>query len=199
MFSGIIEETGRVEALEASSDPEGGTTLTIRGPHVLGDTRLGDSIAVNGVCLTVTSRDEDRFTVGLAPETLKKTNLGSLSPGDGVNLERALGVSGRFDGHMVQGHVETTARIAARTEDGDSLRIRFAIDPAYGRYIVPKGYVAVDGISLTVIDADGSTHFSVMLIAWTQDHVTLSRKQVDDAVNVETDIVGRYVEHFMRL
>lgn len=199
MFSGIIEETGRVEALSAASEPGGGTTLTINGPRVLEGTQLGDSIAVNGVCLTVTSRDGDRFTVGLAPETLQKTNLGGLAPGDGVNLERALGVKGRFDGHMVQGHVETTARITARTEDGDSLRMQFAIDPAFGRYIVPKGYVAVDGISLTVVEADAASHFSIMLIAWTQDHVTLGSKLVGHQVNVETDIVGRYVEHFMRL
>ncbi len=199
MFSGIIEETGRVEALAAAPEPEGGTTLTINGPRVLVGTRLGDSIAVNGVCLTVTSRDEERFTVGLAPETLQKTNLGGLAPGDGVNLERALGVKGRFDGHMVQGHVETTARITARTEDGDSLRMEFAINPAFGRYIVPKGYVAIDGISLTVVHADDAGQFSIMLIAWTQDHVTLARKQVGDVVNIETDIVGRYVEHFMRL
>lgn len=188
-----------MEALSAASKPGGGTTLTIHGPQVLGGAQLGDSIAVNGVCLTVTALDGERFAVGLAPETLQKTNLGSLTSGDGVNLERALGVNDRFDGHMVQGHVETTARITARTEDGDSLRMQFAIDPAFGRYIVPKGYVAVDGISLTVVEADAASHFSIMLIAWTQDHVTLGSKLVGHQVNVETDIVGRYVEHFMRL
>ncbi|PIQ60175.1 MAG: riboflavin synthase [Bacteroidetes bacterium CG12_big_fil_rev_8_21_14_0_65_60_17] len=198
MFSGIVEETGRIDALEAEDGPVGGTTLTIHGPRVLEGTGLGDSIAVNGVCLTVISRTDDQFTVGLAPETLRKTNLGTLSPGDSVNLERALRVDGRFDGHMVQGHVETTARIRERIVDGDSLRMHFDIDPAFGRYIVPKGYVAVDGISLTVVDA-AESEFSIMLIAWTRDHVTLSRKTIGNVVNIETDIVGRYVEHFMRL
>lgn len=189
MFTGIVEEMGTVIHLQDGQ-------LDVACALVVSDVAEGDSIAVNGVCLTVVERSGEGFRAGLAPETLSRTNLGVLQAGNRVNLERSMAADGRFGGHMVQGHVETTAELAERTVDGDSLRLSFRLDPAYARYIVPKGYVAIDGISLTVIHAweDG---FSVMLIAFTQQMVTLADQTVGYRANIETDIVGRYVERFV--
>lgn len=192
MFTGIIEDVGTVRALEIG--PNGETLLDIESHVVTPDTREGDSIAVNGVCLTVVDMVGPRFRVGLAPETLRRSSLGVLDVGSRVNLERSLAANGRFGGHIVQGHVETTAIIRDRTVDGDSLRLTFAIHAEWSRYIVPKGYIAIDGISLTVIDAQ-KDWFSVMLIAYTQQHVTLARQAVGYAANIETDIMGRYLQH----
>ncbi len=188
MFTGIVEETGTVRHLD-------GGQLGVACSLVVSDASVGDSIAVNGVCLTVVERSDDGFRAGLAPETLRRTNLGALRAGDRVNLERSMAADGRFGGHMVQGHIETTAELVDRTVDGDSLRLSFRLDPAHARYIVPKGYVAIDGTSLTVVDArdDG---FSVMLIAFTQEMVTLATQPVGYRANIETDIVGRYLERF---
>jgi riboflavin synthase len=189
MFTGIVEETGTVRRLVDGQ-------LDVACRVVVSDAAVGDSIAVNGVCLTVVERWAEGFRAGLAPETLKRTNLGALDVGSHVNLERSMAAGGRFGGHMVQGHVETTAEIVERTVDGDSLRLSFRMDPAYARYVVPKGYVAIDGISLTVVNAweDG---FSVMLIAFTQQKVTLAAQPVGYRVNIETDIVGRYMERLL--
>lgn len=188
MFTGIVEETGTVSRLQ-------GGQLEVACSLVVEDAAEGDSIAINGVCLTVVERTAEGFRVGLAPETLSRTNLGMLQTGSRVNLERSMAANGRFGGHMVQGHVETTAELVERTIDGDSLRMSFRLNPAFARYIVPKGYVAIDGTSLTVIQAweDG---FSVMLIAYTQEVVTLADQRVGYRANIETDIVGRYVERF---
>ncbi|MEQ9105525.1 MAG: riboflavin synthase [Rhodothermales bacterium] len=190
MFTGIVEETGMVRHLD-------GGQLDVACSLVVTDASVGDSIAVNGVCLTVVERSADGFRAGLAPETLSRTNLGALGAGDRVNLERSMAADGRFGGHMVQGHIETTAELVERTVDGDSLRLSFRLDPAYVRYVVPKGYVAIDGTSLTVVDArdDG---FSVMLIAFTQQMVTLGTQPVGYRANIETDIVGRYMERWLR-
>jgi len=177
-------------------DTSGGVTLRIRASVVLDGTSIGDSISVNGTCLTVTARDSDWFDVGLAPETCLKTNLGSLAPGDSVNLERSTPANGRLDGHIVQGHVETTARLTSRVVDGDSLRLFFDIPARYLKFVVAKGYVAIDGISLTVVETT-PTGFSVMLIAFTQGRVSLAGQDVGYQANIETDIVGRYVERFM--
>ena len=193
MFTGIIEESGRVLYRDDSS---GGMTLRIGASIVLDGTSVGDSIAVNGTCLTVTERSTDWFDVGLAPETCLKTNLGVLEPGDAVNLERSTPANGRLDGHIVQGHVETTARLVSRVVDGDSLRLSFDLPARYLKFVVAKGYVAIAGISLTVVDTM-PTGFSVMLIAFTQGRVSLSAQEVGYAANIETDIVGRYVERFM--
>lgn len=189
MFTGIVEEMGTVSRLQDGQ-------LDVACALVIGDAAQGDSIAVNGVCLTVVARSEGGFRAGLAPETLSRTNLGGLKAGSRVNLERSMAADGRFGGHLVQGHVETTAELVERTVDGDSLRLSFRLDPAYARYVVPKGYVAIDGISLTVIQAweDG---FSVMLIAFTQKMVTLADQKVGYRANIETDIVGRYEERFV--
>ena len=194
MFTGIVEEIGSVQALEAGGN---GTTMTIEATKVIEDVQQGDSIAVNGTCLTVTEFDEHTFKVGLAPETLRRTSLGVLNVGDGVNLERSMPANGRFGGHVVQGHVDTTGRIRSRVEDGDSLVLTIELAQEYLRYLVPKGYVAVDGTSLTVIDVLEDA-FTLMLIAYTQEHVTLADQPVGYRPNIEVDIFGKYIERLMR-
>lgn len=193
MFTGIVEELGRVVALEERA---GGWHLAVRGQTVLEGTRLGDSIAVNGVCLTVTDLAGDRLTFGLAPETLQRTNLGELKAEDRVNLERSLAADGRLGGHFVQGHVDGTGVLVERRTEGDSLRIAVQAAPALLRYIVPKGYVAVDGTSLTVIDLLPD-RFTFMLIAYTQQHIALPLRPQGARVNLEVDILAKYAEKFM--
>jgi len=194
MFTGIVEEVGRVLDLDQGSD---GTTMTIEATTVVEDVRMGDSIAVNGTCLTVTAFDDRSFKVGLAPETMRRTSLGALGTGDGVNLERSMPAEGRFGGHVVQGHVDTTGRIRSREVDGDSLVLTIELSQDYLKYLVPKGYVAVDGISLTVIDVLEDA-FTLMLIAYTQEHVTLARQPEGYRPNIEVDIFGKYIERLMR-
>ncbi|KAL2256538.1 hypothetical protein VTK26DRAFT_1523 [Humicola hyalothermophila] len=200
MFTGIVEEIGVVAELNRS-DATGGTSLTVSlppGSDLLSDAHLGDSIAVNGVCLTVTAfgTDPPQFTVGIAPETLRLTNLGSLAVGSRVNLERAVRADTRMGGHFVQGHVDTTATILSVTPDGNALTFRFApADRAVLRYVVYKGFIAVDGASLTVTrvnDAEG--WWEVMLIAYTQERVVTAAKKAGDTVNVEVDMTAKYVE-----
>lgn len=193
MFTGIVEEIGTVRRLEQIDD---GWHLTVQAQTVLGGVKLGDSIAINGTCLTATELGDDHFTVGLAPETLRRTNLGDLATGDGVNLERSLAADGRVDGHFVQGHVDGTGTIASLRIDGDSLWVEVECTPDMLRYIVPKGYIAVDGTSLTVVDVN-DTSFTFMLIAYTQAHIVIPRKKVGDRVNLEVDILGKYIEKFV--
>jgi riboflavin synthase len=163
---------------------------------VLSGVALGDSIAVNGVCLTVTAFDDNAFTVGLAPETLKRTDLGDLKAGDGVNLERSVTPTTRMGGHFVQGHVDGTGTITAFRADRDALWVTVAVDPALMRYIVSKGYVAIDGTSLTVVDT-GADWFNVTLIDYTQPKIVLPRKKPGDKVNLEVDILAKYVERLV--
>ncbi|WP_298482998.1 riboflavin synthase [uncultured Chloroflexus sp.] len=193
MFTGIIEEIGIVERL---SQAEGGWSLTVQAVTVLEGTALGHSIAVNGACLTVTALTDGSFTVGLSPETLRRTNLGEVQPGDGVNLERSLAVNGRIGGHFVQGHVDGTGVIRSFRPEGDSLWVTVEAEPALLRYIVPKGYIAVDGTSLTVVDVLPDA-FTFMLVAYTQQHITLPRKPVGSRVNLEVDVLAKYVEKFL--
>ena len=194
MFTGIVEEIGTVQELKEIAD---GWSLTIRARIVLEGVQLGDSIAVNGTCLTVTLLTDHTFTVGLAPETLRRTNLGDLHPGDGVNLERSLAANGRVDGHFVQGHVDGTGVIRSFEPEGDSVWVTVETPPELLHYIVPKGFIAVDGISLTVVDVLEDA-FTFMLIAHTQQHVTLPQKPVGGRVNLEVDILGKYVEKFLQ-
>lgn len=193
MFTGIVEEVGRVRALRAGAEP----SLTVEAEVVLGGTRLGDSISINGACLTVTALGHDNFTVGLMPETLRRTNLGQLRAGDSVNLERALALGARLGGHFVQGHIDGTGRLADVRQEGQALVLRFTAPPEVMRYVVPKGFIAVDGISLTVVDSDRGS-FSVSLVTFTQLNVTLSAKRPGYTVNLETDILGKYVERFVK-
>ncbi|KAJ9133962.1 Riboflavin synthase [Pleurostoma richardsiae] len=207
MFTGIVEEIGVVAELNPH-DETGGTSLTIALPAssaLLSDCTLGDSIAINGVCLTVTSftaaspAGPPRFTVGVAPETLRVTNLEALAAGSRVNLERAVRADTRMGGHFVQGHVDTTAEIAALTPDGNALTIRFRPrDQAALRYVVYKGFIALDGTSLTVTKVDDAEGWwEVMLIAYTQERVVIAGKKVGDTVNVEVDMMAKYAEKSM--
>ncbi|GAB1310879.1 Riboflavin synthase alpha chain [Madurella fahalii] len=201
MFTGIVEEIGVVAELNPSDDT-GGTSLTIALPAsstLLSDAHLGDSIAINGVCLTVTSFSTSptaQFTVGIAPETLRLTNLGSLGAGSRVNLERAVRADTRMGGHFVQGHVDTTAAIVERRPDGNAVTMRFAPRSRdVLRYVVYKGFIALDGASLTVTAVDDEQGWwEVMLIAYTQERVVTAAKAVGDTVNVEVDMTAKYVE-----
>ncbi len=193
MFTGIIEEIGIMESL---SEVAGGWSLTVKARTALEGAGLGHSIAVNGVCLTVTALALDRFTVGLSPETLRRTNLGDLRPGEGVNLERSLAANGRIGGHFVQGHVDGTGEVRAFRPEGDSLWVTIGAAPELMRYIAPKGYIAVDGVSLTVVDVFHDA-FTFMLVDYTQRHITLPHKPADSRVNLEVDILGKYVEKFI--
>ncbi|KAF2725042.1 Lumazine-binding protein [Polychaeton citri CBS 116435] len=200
MFTGIVEAIGTVsqlQTLDTSSSGGGGTSLTISDcADILGDCHLGDSISVNGTCLTVTEFSKDEFKVGVAPETLRRTNLGSLQEGSGVNLERAVRADTRMGGHFVQGHVDTIAVVAETKQDGNAITFRLKPrDSAVLQYVVEKGYVTLDGASLTVTqvnDADG--WFEVMLIAYTQEKVVMGKKRQGEDVNLEVDQVGKYVE-----
>ncbi|MQL80833.1 hypothetical protein Taro_013294 [Colocasia esculenta] len=200
LFTGIVEEMGRVEQLGPS--PEGGGfTMTISASVVLGGVALGDSISVNGTCLTVTHFDAaaSNFTVGLSPETLRRTSLGEIREGSPVNLERALRPDSRMGGHFVQGHVDGTGEIAGVAEEGDSLRVRVRAPPELLRYVVPKGFIAVDGTSLTVVRVeDGEGWFDFVLVAYTQQKVVITQKKVGDKVNLEVDILGKYVERLLK-
>ncbi|KAF3892887.1 Alpha subunit of riboflavin synthase [Trichophyton interdigitale] len=201
MFTGLVEKVGTVTALDPqdnSSTGGGGTSLTISDcAEILTDTKLGDSICVNGTCLTVTAFDKSSFKVGVAPETLRRTNLGSLKAGSPVNLERSVLATTRMGGHFVQGHVDTTAELLSVTPDGNSLVLRMQPkDRSLLRYVVEKGFIALDGASLTITKVkDGEDGWwEVMLIAYTQEKVVTSKKKPGDSINVEIDLVGKYVE-----
>jgi riboflavin synthase len=194
MFTGIIEEIGTVIRLQRTGD---GYDLAIRARTVLDDTRLGDSIAVDGVCLTVTHLDTDAFTVGLSPETRARTNLTRLRAGTAVNLERSLTPSSRLGGHFVQGHVDGTGTISHLRPEADALWLTITADSDLLRYVVNKGYIALDGVSLTVVTANASS-FTVQLVAYTQVQVTLPHKKVGDLLNIEVDVLGKYVEKMVR-
>lgn len=196
MFTGIVEEIGEVVAVRADADV---VALTVRGPRVTADCRHGDSIAVNGVCLTVIDPDGGRdgsFTVELVPETLKRTSLSAVAAGTRVNLERAVPAGGRLGGHIVQGHVDGVATLLARTSGERSDELRFALPAELARYVVEKGSIAVDGVSLTVA-ALGGDAFTVALIPTTLAHTTLGFRAQGDTVNIEVDVVAKYVERLV--
>jgi riboflavin synthase len=192
VFTGIVEEIGTVVGWQR----DGSDTLRIGARVVLEDVRLGDSLAVEGACLTVNWLGADSFEVGLAPETLRRTSLGERQPGDGLNLERAVAASGRFGGHYVQGHVDGIGRMLEKRPDGNSLVITFSLPQSLERYVVEKGFVAVDGISLTVTGTSPGC-FSVALVEYTQTAVTLPLKPIGAAVNLEVDVLAKYVERLM--
>lgn len=194
MFSGIIEEVGTVRALAGS---EAGVSMSIAASRVLEDLSLGDSVSVDGACLTVTGLDSEGFAVDLSPETLRRTALGNLQGGMRVNLERAVRVGDRIGGHYVQGHVDGVGGIVRMRPEGDSLVVSFEVASELARYIVEKGFVAVDGVSLTVTERDGSC-FSVALVPHTRAHIALEDKREGDAVNVEVDVIAKYVENLLR-
>ncbi|MBL8799707.1 MAG: riboflavin synthase [Planctomycetia bacterium] len=189
MFTGLVETLAVVRRLDADAD---GRLLVIAEPRLAPELQIGESVAVNGACLTVVRRDAETFDFQAGPETLRRTNLGELAAGDRVNLERALRVSDRLGGHFVQGHIDGVGRIAERQRQGDWETIWFSCASELTRCLVPKGSVAVDGVSLTVVDVT-TDRFSVMLIPHTQAVTTLGFKPVGAAVNLETDILAKYV------
>ena len=199
MFSGIVEEMGEVVSLESNEAMElwdgsvgEGTELVIKAGVALDGAYEGASICVNGVCTTVVTYDSATFKVGLAPETLRRSDLGSLKAGDAVNLERALAADGRNSGHCVQGHVDCTGEILSRHMEGESLWVKIAPqDKDLMRFIVPKGFIAVDGTSLTVCDVTDES-FTLMLIEHTQKCIVLPLREIGDAVNLEVDVIAKY-------
>jgi riboflavin synthase len=186
MFTGIVEEIGRVTSVQPRN-------LIITASKVLQGMELGGSIAVNGVCLTVTSFNSSSFSVDIMSETLRRTNLGLLCAGDEVNLERPLTPEKQLGGHFVQGHIDDTGRVTSVTWDGEAMLIRLEAPPEAMRYIVKKGFIAVDGVSLTIVDYDASS-FLVSIVDYTRRHTTLGSKQVGDLVNLEVDIIAKYLD-----
>lgn len=195
MFTGIVEELGVVESVEGQSDA---LRLTVRGPLVVSDAAPGDSIAVDGCCLTVVSRDEGAFTADVMRETLDKTTLGALQPGSRVNLERAATLSTRMGGHLVQGHVDAVGDIVSRTPSEHWEVVEIRLPRSMGAYLVDKGSVTVDGVSLTVVKVDDARGtFTVSLIPETLARTSLGVKQPGDPVNLEVDVVAKYVERLL--
>jgi len=188
VFTGIIEEIGRIASAQSNN-------LVISASDVLQEIELGGSIAVNGVCLTVINFDSNSFSVDIMLETLKQTNLGLLCAGDEVNLERPVTLRKPLGGHLVQGHIDGTGRVTSITWDGEAMIIRFEAPLEVMRYLVKKGFIAVDGVSLTMASRDTSS-FQVSIVDFTRRHTTLGSRQVGDIVNLEVDIIAKYVEQF---
>ena len=193
MFTGIIEGLGTISAIAASGQ---GSRMTITADFALDGTRIGDSIAVNGACLTAVTLSGARFTVDVAPETLQRSVLGKIKIGDRVNLERALRLSDRLDGHLVSGHVDGMATLRERKTLANAIIITYAAPPQLTRYMIEKGSVAIDGTSLTINRVDQSS-FDVSIIPHTASLTTVGLKKVGDRVNIETDMIGKYVERFV--
>jgi riboflavin synthase len=189
VFSGIVEEIGAVSAVSGSG-------LSIKAESVLADLKPGDSVTINGVCLTATAIKGKIFTVNVMPETLRRSNLGALKAGDAVNLERALTLSGRLGGHLVQGHVDATGAVDRIEMEGGAELMTVAAPPEVMRYIVEKGFIAVDGLSLTVVERTAGT-FTVSLVAYSREHTTMGQKKPGDRLNLEADIIAKYVENFV--
>jgi len=186
VFTGIVEEVGKVTSAQPGS-------LVITAGDILQRLEVGGSIAVNGVCLTIISFDTNTFSVDIMLETKERTNLGLLSAGDRVNLELPLALGGQLGGHLVQGHVDATGRVASVIRQGEARIVMFEASPEIMRYIVEKGFIAVDGVSLTVVTKDTSS-FQVSLVDYTWRHTVLGDRQVGDLVNLEVDIIAKYVE-----
>jgi riboflavin synthase len=193
MFTGIIEGLGTLKAIR----PRGpAMQFTVAADFELGGTKIGDSIAVNGACLTAVHLDGRRFQVDVAPETVGKTTFGIAKIGERMNLERAMRLSDRLDGHLVSGHVDGIGYLAKRETLANAIILTFDVAPLLGRYMIKKGSVAVDGVSLTINDCDAA-HFQVSIIPHTAGITTLGMKAVGAPVNIETDIIGKYVERFV--
>ena len=194
MFTGLIEDIGTLQDIRTGADF---ASLTVATVLPMEEISLGESIAVNGVCLTVTSFGEGLFSADVSPETLRCTSLGQLSRGSRVNLERALRLSDRLGGHLVTGHVDGLARIVERSREGNAWVFRFQVDSSLCSYLVAKGSVTIDGISLTINDVTNES-FSLAIIPHTLEMTTLQDRKVGDDVNVETDLIGKYVARFLQ-
>ena len=193
MFTGIIEELGKIQEIKTRSS---GIRITISAKLVMDDLNIGDSISINGVCLTVTEKKEKEFSLDLVPETLDKSNLGDLIEGNYVTLERAMQASDRFGGHILQGHVETLGVILDKQQQEDNAVISVGLDPEWMRFCIPKGSIALDGISLTIAKIEANI-VEIALIPHTMENTTLGLKSKSDTLNIETDIIGKYVERLL--
>ncbi len=194
MFTGIVEEMGAITVLRKTL---AGTKLTILASTVMGDLKIGDSVSVNGICLTVVSKSERDFSVEVSPETLSVTTLGDFAVGLPVNLERAMKLNERIGGHLVAGHVDGVGRIRSRQQDANAIMLKIEAPHDILKYCVSKGSVTVDGISLTINDMS-ENGFSVAIIPHTAKVTTLGLKQVNDSVNLESDLIGKYVERLLQ-
>lgn len=195
MFTGIVEETGSIESIIHG---EKSLTLNIKCSFA-SELVLGESVAVNGTCLTVTQKTDLTVSADVTPESFRRTSLGELSSGSPVNLERAMKADGRFGGHIVSGHIDGTGNFISVEKEENAVNIRIRVDSKLGRYIIEKGSVCIDGISLTVVDVKYGdfTEFSVSVIPHTWANTTLSKKSIDSILNIECDVVGKYIEHFI--
>ena len=193
MFTGIVEEIGIIKSVKKT---EIGSQFTITAKIVMDDLRVGDSISINGVCLTVVDVKRKYFKLDLVSETLEKSNLGELVAGSMVNLERALTLSSRLGGHILQGHVETVGVILEKTMTGEEATMMVGIDPEWMKYCIPKGSIALDGVSLTIAEID-EAFITIALIPHTLENTVLGIKQTGDTLNIETDIIGKYIERLL--
>ncbi len=190
MFTGIIEEIGKIKKIRTGSDT---CVLTVSAGKILSDIHIGDSIAVNGTCLTVCEFDNTGFSADVMPETMRRTNLGSLKAGSPVNLERAMSAQGRFGGHIVSGHIDGTGIVKSLKKEKNAVWVQISVKPELLKYIVEKGSIAIDGISLTVAEMTNQD-FSVSIIPHTGEETILLKKKSGDTVNLECDIIAKYVE-----
>jgi riboflavin synthase len=193
MFTGIIEGLGTIKSIRPSGE---GRRLAIQADFPLTGAKVGDSIAVSGACLTAVTLSGARFEVDVSPETIAKTCLKNAKPGERVNIERALSLSGRLDGHLVSGHIDGTGQVRYINKKSNAILIGFSVPETLARYMIPKGSVAVDGISLTINQCD-RTSFEVSIIPHTAEITTIGLKKIGDQVNIETDMIGKYVEKFL--
>lgn len=192
MFTGIIEHLGRVGELKK----DGSTFLEVESPGFFASSKPGDSVAVNGTCLTVLSHDSDSARFELGPETLKKTNLSDLASGDILNLEHPLGVGGHFGGHFVQGHIDTTAKVLEMKKEGNTAFLRLELPPEYEQYLIPQGSIAVEGVSLTIAELVGS-RIGIMLMDYTLEKTNLGEKKAGDKVNIECDMLAKMMKSML--
>ena len=193
MFTGIVEELGNISRIKKTDT---GKQFTIIAKGIMDDLKVGDSVSVNGVCLTVTAYDKNSFNLDLVKETLEKSNLGDLKKENSVNLERAITLSTRLGGHILQGHVETVGIIMDKVPSGDGATLSVGIDPGFMRYCISKGAIALDGVSLTIASISENI-LKIALIPHTLEMTTLGLKDVGDSLNIETDIIGKYIERLM--
>ena len=193
MFTGIVEELGQIQEIDSKSS---GMRVTISANLVTDDLNIGDSISINGVCLTVTQKKDRKFSLDLVPETLDKTNLGELIEGNYVNLERAMRASDRFGGHILLGHIETLGVILDKQQQEDNAVISVGLDPEWMRFCLPKGSIALDGISLTISNITANI-IEIALIPHTIENTTLGLKSKSDTLNIEMDIIGKYVDRLL--
>ena len=193
MFTGIVEELARIKTIEAKTQ---GIRFTVSAKTVMDDLKIGDSILVNGACLTIVSKKKDSFCMDIVEETLNKSNLGELKVENYVNLERAMKVSDRFGGHIVQGHVETLGVILEKQMKDDEAVISVGLDPEWMRYCIPKGSITLDGVSLTITAINGNI-VEIALIPYTLENTTLGIKEKSDTLNIETDIIAKYIDRLL--